>query len=222
LVVTQALHDGADPNKGGEDGFTPLMTAAEAGHTSTVRILCQHPLTKINLANTYGQTALSFAAQNGRIEVVLELCAVKCNDGIIDFERRGNTGMTAAASARAGGHHGLADVIAAAARERQVDQLMKAVANAAAGQTVHDSLADRLLALFETAGLQPPVFFEGTPDFDFNEDDSRMCVVCMDAPIEAAAVPCFHAQYCLECASALHACAVCRGKIDRVQRIFLP
>jgi hypothetical protein len=50
--VASAMCDRADPNRGGEDGFTPLMTAAEAGHAEVVRLICRHPLTRINLTNT--------------------------------------------------------------------------------------------------------------------------------------------------------------------------
>lgn len=220
--VAKAMSEYADPNKGGEDGFTPLMTAAEAGHAAVVRLLCQHPLTKINLTNTYGQTALSFAAQNGRLDTILELCAAKCKDGVVDFERRANTGMTAAAAARAAGHTAVADMIAGAARERQVDRLMTAVVEGAESGSQFDALSDRLLALFPACGLAAPAFADEAPDFEFDNDDSKLCIICMDAPIQAATVPCFHAQYCVDCAQALDSCAVCRGNIVRVQRIYLP
>ena len=70
-AVRTFLCDGADPNGGGEDGFTPLMTASEAGHEGVVDVLLSHGTCKINQRNHYGQTALCLAAINGRTEVVL-------------------------------------------------------------------------------------------------------------------------------------------------------
>jgi ankyrin repeat protein len=49
------LSSGLNPDQGGEDGFTPLMTAAEAGHAQVITLLTQHPLCKINRKNRYGQ-----------------------------------------------------------------------------------------------------------------------------------------------------------------------
>lgn len=50
-----------------DDGYTALMTAAEAGHSEVVALLLDKgadPLAK----NSYGQTALHLAAQNGRCD----------------------------------------------------------------------------------------------------------------------------------------------------------
>ena len=55
--------------------------------------------------------------------------------------------------------------------------------------------------------------------------DESTCVVCMDNRVECALLPCFHAQFCMECAGALMAakaqCAVCRCKVTGAQQIFL-
>ncbi len=54
-TVRMLLSSGLNPDQGGEDGFTPLMTAAEAGHAQVITLLTQHPLCKINRKNRYGQ-----------------------------------------------------------------------------------------------------------------------------------------------------------------------
>ena len=72
-LVATILRDGAvavNPNGGGEDGFTPLMTASEAGHAEVVHLLLGDRRVHPNAKNTYGQTALLFAAQKGRADVV--------------------------------------------------------------------------------------------------------------------------------------------------------
>jgi hypothetical protein len=53
--VRTLLGLGLNPNHGGEDGFTPLMTAAEAGHAGVVTLLVQHSQCQINRKNSYGQ-----------------------------------------------------------------------------------------------------------------------------------------------------------------------
>ena len=40
-TVKQMLSEGVSPDDGGEDGFTPLMTAAEAGHVDIVALLLE-------------------------------------------------------------------------------------------------------------------------------------------------------------------------------------
>jgi hypothetical protein len=153
---------------------------------------------------------------------VLELCEAKCADGHLDFELRGNSGMTAAAVARAAGHVVLAEMIAEASKTRQLAVLAEAVSGRTGAATAYDSLSDRIMALFTSAGLPSPTFADDHDEFEANDDTSRYCVVCMDAPINAAVAPCFHAQYCIECAAALQSCAICRGRIERVQQIYLP
>jgi len=77
--VFAALEAGADPNKGMDDGFTPLMTASEAGHANVVKVLTAHPACDVDCKNVYGQTALSFAAQNGRFSVAQALVGMWCS-----------------------------------------------------------------------------------------------------------------------------------------------
>ncbi len=71
--VRALLERGADPNQRSDDGFTPLMTSAEAGHARVVAVLAAHPRCDLNLRNAYGQNALAFAAQNGHVDAALEM-----------------------------------------------------------------------------------------------------------------------------------------------------
>jgi hypothetical protein len=64
-----------------------------------------------------------------------------------------------------------------------------------------------------------------------DSDDDKICCVCMDAPREAALVPCGHLALCLQCAmqlkAAAHAkgaqwcCPVCRLPVKSFIRIYL-
>merc|ERR1719421_289836 len=69
-VAVHLFERNANPNAQHDDGFTPLMTASEAGHAEVVRLLRIHPACNANLRNAYGQAALHFAAQNGRADAV--------------------------------------------------------------------------------------------------------------------------------------------------------
>ena len=97
------------PDGGGEDGFTPLMTAAEAGHDAVVARLLESPSVDPNAKNAYGQTALGFAAQNGRVGCVsLLLGSRKVNPAAA------TGGKTAADLARAVGFDSMAERVEAA------------------------------------------------------------------------------------------------------------
>ena len=50
-VSVHLFERGVDPNEQRDDGFTPLMTASEAGHADVVRILRTHPGLRANLKN---------------------------------------------------------------------------------------------------------------------------------------------------------------------------
>jgi ankyrin repeat protein len=64
------LKRGADVNvQGTLEGFTPLMTAAAEGQVEVVRLLLDHDADR-SLKDTDGDTALTFARQNGHTEVV--------------------------------------------------------------------------------------------------------------------------------------------------------
>ena len=104
MAVAAVLGNAAvsvNPNAGGEDGFTPLITAAEAGHAGVVALLVGDARTHVNLKNSYGQTALSFAAQNGHEDVTAALLqSPRLNPGGVCVNRTAL--MTAAECNRAG------------------------------------------------------------------------------------------------------------------------
>lgn len=69
------LNHQIDVNRQFDDGYTPLMTACEAGHITIVEKLLADSRVDINIANQYGQTALAFASlyrQRSVIHMLLE------------------------------------------------------------------------------------------------------------------------------------------------------
>ncbi|GKV19062.1 hypothetical protein SLEP1_g29362 [Rubroshorea leprosula] len=56
------------------------------------------------------------------------------------------------------------------------------------------------------------------------EGSTQSCVVCLDAPSEAACVPCGHVAGCMSCLNDIKAkkwgCPVCRTKIEQVIKIY--
>lgn len=55
-------------------------------------------------------------------------------------------------------------------------------------------------------------------------DSSSCCVVCLDAPVEGACIPCGHMVGCMSCLNEIKAkkwgCPVCRAKIEQVIRLY--
>ena len=53
---------------------------------------------------------------------------------------------------------------------------------------------------------------------------SSSCVICNDAPVEAACVPCGHFAGCMACLTEVKmkafGCPICRAQIDRIMRIY--
>ena len=88
-----------------EEGWTPLMNAAERGDLSTVLRLLAAPGIDVNLTSQAGDTALCLAACNGHADVVTSLLSV---DGI-DANRPANGDAPLASSV----YHGHANVVAA-------------------------------------------------------------------------------------------------------------
>jgi hypothetical protein len=235
-VVLQYLDRGASPNNGGEDGWTPLMAAAARslgmsapdhdGHARIVRMLVNHPAcTTLNSKNRYGQTALSFAAQENHVQAVIELLA----DSELDLEGTANSGLTAAETARRAGHSGIADVLAAAAQARQVSVLRDALEIGCASGLM-DSTSARIRSLYSAADLYIPddasnASTDTEPDIDGFDGMGAGCVVCLAAVVEVAFVPCYHAQACSRCANEVRECdghcPVCRAPITGLQRIYL-
>ena len=53
-------------------------------------------------------------------------------------------------------------------------------------------------------------------------DDSKTCVVCMDAPLQMVLVPCGHMCVCEECSSQILQCPLCRTPTENALKVFLP
>lgn len=55
-------------------------------------------------------------------------------------------------------------------------------------------------------------------------DESGICVICLDAPVEGACVPCGHMAGCMSCLNEVKTkkwgCPVCRAKINQVIRLY--
>lgn len=58
------------------------------------------------------------------------------------------------------------------------------------------------------------------------QDDqaSSSCVICLDAPVEGACIPCGHMAGCMSCLNDIKSkkwgCPVCRAKIDQIIRLY--
>lgn len=46
------------------------------------------------------------------------------------------------------------------------------------------------------------------------------CCICYTNEKDHAVVPCFHMCVCVGCSKRIHQCPICRGPVDRIQRIF--
>ncbi|KVH91505.1 putative E3 ubiquitin-protein ligase XBAT35 isoform X1 [Cynara cardunculus var. scolymus] len=57
-----------------------------------------------------------------------------------------------------------------------------------------------------------------------DNNDSSSCVICLDAPVEGACIPCGHMAGCMSCLNEVKGknwgCPVCRTKIDQVVRLY--
>ena len=77
-IVKALLAAGADKDKYGGFGVTPLIWAATQGHLKVVQVLLKAGA-KVDKANKFGDTALMRAAHEGHIEVVEALLAAGAN-----------------------------------------------------------------------------------------------------------------------------------------------
>lgn len=59
---------------------------------------------------------------------------------------------------------------------------------------------------------------------DAKGDGSSSCIICWEAPVEGACIPCGHMAGCMSCLNEIKAknglCPVCRSKIDKVIRLY--
>src|SRR5262245_56803210 len=68
-AISSLINAGADVNAVNRDGQTPLLWAADRGHTETVRLLIAKGAA-VNAVNEYGNAALLLAARCGHTETV--------------------------------------------------------------------------------------------------------------------------------------------------------
>ena len=133
-AVLKHLDNGAEVNALHDDGFTPLMTAAEAGHAEVVRALADHHACDPLVRNVYGQTALHFAAQNGQdaaVDALLEASqSVAILGQMLDAKAGGST---PAEKARRAGHMSLASKLASKAEQHQLARLLHELTEPATG-----------------------------------------------------------------------------------------
>ncbi|KAB2599840.1 E3 ubiquitin-protein ligase XBAT35 [Pyrus ussuriensis x Pyrus communis] len=71
----------------------------------------------------------------------------------------------------------------------------------------------------------PSPSLESTPaKIDEKKGESGSCVICLDAPVEGACIPCGHMAGCMSCLKEITGkkwgCPVCRAKIDQVIRLY--
>lgn len=87
---------------------------------------------------------------------------------------------------------------------------------------VHYPSIDSISTPIDLSGTKP-----GSKTDDVNEknnSDSSSCVICLDAPVEGACIPCGHMAGCMSCLNEIKGknwgCPVCRTKIDQVVRLY--
>ena len=54
------------------------------------------------------------------------------------------------------------------------------------------------------------------------QNDSIICIVCMDRKIDTVLYPCRHMELCSTCANKLQECGTCRQSIDNRIQVFSP
>jgi len=57
-------------------------------------------------------------------------------------------------------------------------------------------------------------------DVDDTASTDRICVICLSAESNALLLDCGHAMTCLDCASRLQVCPICRSRISRFMRFY--
>ncbi|XP_019259349.1 PREDICTED: putative E3 ubiquitin-protein ligase XBAT34 isoform X2 [Nicotiana attenuata] len=74
-------------------------------------------------------------------------------------------------------------------------------------------------------GLSSPTIENSGAQESSNPDGaSSSCIICLDAPVEGACIPCGHMAGCMSCLNEIKGkkwgCPVCRAKIDQVIRLY--
>lgn len=69
-----------------------------------------------------------------------------------------------------------------------------------------------------------PASTSGSKGEGGSDKEPSSCVICLDAPVEGACIPCGHMAGCMSCLNEIKAkkwgCPVCRAKIDQVVRLY--
>lgn len=90
-----------------------------------------------------------------------------------------------------------------------------------AGPIHYPSIDSSLVDLSSPATESLPTAAVGKKQDD---EASSSCVICLDAPVEGACIPCGHMAGCMSCLNGIKAkkwgCPVCRAKIDQVIRLY--
>jgi len=56
---------------------------------------------------------------------------------------------------------------------------------------------------------------------DNNDDDSKLCVICIENPKDVVIIPCGHLCACTKCIEGVKLCPVCRGEISSTNKVFM-
>ena len=102
--VKRLISDGADVNMT-DDGWTPLMAAAEQGHVELAKLLIKHNA-QVNVKDKNGKTALDVACFYGWDELIDLLLAKGC-----DITLSYNHGLASLMSAVMKGHQTIAEIL---------------------------------------------------------------------------------------------------------------
>ncbi|XP_050374387.1 putative E3 ubiquitin-protein ligase XBAT34 isoform X2 [Argentina anserina] len=85
--------------------------------------------------------------------------------------------------------------------------------------SIDDSPIDLSNPTVESTQSIPPMVDEKKGD-----EVSSSCVICLDAPVEGACIPCGHMAGCMSCLTEIKGkkwgCPVCRAKIEQVVRLY--
>ena len=58
------------------------------------------------------------------------------------------------------------------------------------------------------------------PPADESTEDSGLCRICLDRPRRMLLMPCGHFHFCVECASSLKECPICRRAVESTVTVF--
>lgn len=63
---------------------------------------------------------------------------------------------------------------------------------------------------------------EGNANVDDTDRNGPACIICMEVQINVMFEPCHHVVTCGKCSMGLTECCVCRRKVDKLVKVFLP